>query len=65
VAVELMERVVRILQENLDWKHRNRVSAEHLLAVAYQANRQTTEAVALLEHVVKVEETTLAETVRG
>ncbi|KAF8861565.1 hypothetical protein BDZ45DRAFT_586608, partial [Acephala macrosclerotiorum] len=36
--------------------------SQHELASAYEANGQILEAIKLLEHVVKIEETTLAET---
>lgn len=42
--------------------HPSQLASQHELASVYWANGRTEEAVELLEHVVKVEETTLAET---
>jgi hypothetical protein len=40
----------------------DQLASQHRLASAYRANRQTKKAVALLKHVIKVQETTLAKT---
>ena len=40
----------------------DRLASQHELADAYDDNGQTKEAVALLEHIIKVQETTLAAT---
>ncbi|KAL8702800.1 MAG: hypothetical protein Q9201_004016 [Fulgogasparrea decipioides] len=54
-AVKLLERVLKI-REKLAEDHPNRLTSQHELAGAYQANGQINEAVKLLEHVVKVQE---------
>ena len=41
--------------------HHFRLTSQYMLAIAYQADGQTRKAVNLLEHVVRVEERTLAE----
>jgi tetratricopeptide (TPR) repeat protein len=55
-AVALMEGVVQIQQESLDARDRNRLSAEHLLGIAYGACGQIEKAVELLEYVAVREE---------
>ncbi|KAF3763152.1 hypothetical protein M406DRAFT_347016 [Cryphonectria parasitica EP155] len=45
-----------------DETHPSRLASQHVLAGAYQENGQVKEAVELLEHVVKIRETTLDET---
>ncbi|OCK91502.1 uncharacterized protein K441DRAFT_575185, partial [Cenococcum geophilum 1.58] len=42
-------------------RYRNRLSAEYLLSIAYNGNRQINKAVSLLEYIVVVGEKVLAE----
>lgn len=49
------------LEDSLTEDHPSRLASQHALAGAYQADGQVKRAVALLEHVVKVEEGSLAE----
>jgi hypothetical protein len=60
-AVELLEHVVRVRESTLAEDHPDRLTSQHELATAYQADGQVKKAVELLEHVVRVRETTLAE----
>jgi tetratricopeptide (TPR) repeat protein len=60
-AVRWLEECLRC-REVLDEDDPNRLVAQHALGVSYQANGRTEDAVRLLEHVVKVENDTLAET---
>ncbi|EWY79241.1 hypothetical protein FOYG_17582 [Fusarium oxysporum NRRL 32931] len=60
-AVELLEHVVAIREKTFAESHPSRLTSQHELAIAYEANGQIKEAVKLLEHVVAVQETTLAE----
>jgi hypothetical protein len=46
-------------ETTLDERYLSWLALQHKLASAYQANRQVREAVELLEHVVKIQETTL------
>jgi uncharacterized membrane-anchored protein len=54
--------VVKIRTTTLAETHPDRLTSQHNLAIAYQANGQVTKAIKLLEQVVKIEATTLAET---
>ncbi|KAJ5923435.1 TPR repeat protein [Penicillium verhagenii] len=63
-----MKEAVRWLQESCEWRDRNlaqdnadRLSSQHELAIAYQANGQVKEAFKLLEHVVAIQAEVLAE----
>jgi tetratricopeptide (TPR) repeat protein len=60
-AVLLLEQVVKIREQTLAEDHPSRLASQHVLAMAYEANRQVREAVSLLEQVVKIRELTLAE----
>jgi hypothetical protein len=51
--------VVAVQETTLDKEHPSRLSSQHELARAYQADGQIGEAVKLLKHVVAVEEKTL------
>ncbi|KAB8240038.1 TPR repeat protein [Aspergillus flavus] len=63
-----MKEAVLWLQESCEWRNINlpqsnidRLTSQHMLAIAYQANGQIKEAVELLEHVVSIESEVLAE----
>ncbi|KAH7092522.1 hypothetical protein FB567DRAFT_625504 [Paraphoma chrysanthemicola] len=60
-AVVLLEYAMKV-RETLAETHPERLRSQHVLAGAYKSDGQTMEAIALLEHIVKVGETTLAET---
>jgi hypothetical protein len=60
--VALLEYVVKVHKTSLAETHPDRLASQHALAVAYDANRQTKEAVALLEHVVKIKQITMPAT---
>jgi tetratricopeptide (TPR) repeat protein len=60
-AVQLLEQVVKIREQNQAEGHPNRLASQHELAGAHLANGQVKEAVQLLEHVVKIREQILAE----
>jgi len=60
-AVSLLEQVVKIREQTLAEDHPSRLTSQHELAGAYEANGQVKEAVSLLERVVKIREQTLAE----
>jgi tetratricopeptide (TPR) repeat protein len=60
-AMQLMEKWVKIQKIILEGNHLNRLSSQHELASAYQANGQIREAVELLKHVVKFGEKALTE----
>jgi hypothetical protein len=55
----LTPKPVETQQTMLAETYLNQLSSQHALAIAYQANGQTKEAVELLEHVVKVKQTTV------
>jgi tetratricopeptide (TPR) repeat protein len=55
-AVSLLEEVVKIQEQTLAAEHPDRLTSQHELAGAYQANGQVKEAVSLLEEVVKIRE---------
>jgi len=59
-AIELLEQVVKIREKTLAKDHPSRLTSQHKLASAYEANGQVAMAVELLEQVVKIRETTLA-----
>ncbi|KAH6694361.1 P-loop containing nucleoside triphosphate hydrolase protein [Leptodontidium sp. MPI-SDFR-AT-0119] len=61
-AVALLEQVVKICETTQPETHPDRLTSQHELAIAYQANGQVVKAVALLEQVVKIRETTQPET---
>jgi hypothetical protein len=52
-SIETFEHVAE-LQETLPEDHQDRLGFQHELATTYLDNRRTTEAIELLEHVVKV-----------
>ncbi|KAE8397274.1 kinesin light chain [Aspergillus pseudonomiae] len=63
-----MKEAVLWLQESCEWRDINlpqsnidRLTSQHMLAIAYQANGQIKEAVKLLEHVVAIRTEVLAE----
>ncbi|KAF1967823.1 hypothetical protein BU23DRAFT_658013, partial [Bimuria novae-zelandiae CBS 107.79] len=60
-AVPWLEECCR-LREVLAETHPNRLQSQHALGSLYKADGRTKEAVAMVEHIVKVQETTLAET---
>jgi tetratricopeptide (TPR) repeat protein len=55
-AIEILERIVKVREEELREDHPRRLSSQHILAGAYQANGQNIKAIEILEQVVKVEE---------
>jgi tetratricopeptide (TPR) repeat protein len=59
-AVQLLEQMVKIQEQSLAEDHPDRLTSQHVLAVAYQGNGQVREAVWLLEQVVKIREQSLA-----
>jgi len=61
-AVPLFEESYQWTKNELAETHPARLTSQHELASAYEANGQVKEAIALLEQVVAIEATTLAET---
>ena len=59
-SIEMLDQILS-LQETLAEDHPDRLASQHALAGAYRANGQVKQAVALLEHVVKVKESFMAE----
>jgi tetratricopeptide (TPR) repeat protein len=60
-AVTLLKEVVRIREQTLAEDHSDRLTSQHELARAYQANGQAKEAITLLKEVVRISDQTLAE----
>jgi tetratricopeptide (TPR) repeat protein len=60
-AIEILERIVKVREEELREDHPRRLSSQHILAGAYQANGQNIKAIEILEQVVKVREEKLQE----
>ena len=54
-ATKTLEHVVKI-EEKLSEDYPDRLSSQHALAGAYQANKQVDQAIELLEYIVKIEE---------
>jgi hypothetical protein len=58
--VSLLEQVVTIQEQTLAEDHPHRLTSQHVLAGAYQANGQVKVAVSLLEQVITIRKQTLA-----
>ncbi|CEJ88496.1 Putative Pfs, NACHT and WD domain protein [[Torrubiella] hemipterigena] len=61
-TVGVFELLTSIRKERLAETHPDRLTSQHVLAIAYRANGQVKEAIKVLEHVVAIEKETLAET---
>ncbi|KAM0707271.1 hypothetical protein Q7P35_006603 [Cladosporium inversicolor] len=59
-SMEIWDRVLR-LQGNLSEDHPERLASQHELAFACQVNGHTSKAIALLEHIVKIERDSLVQ----